>query len=60
MFETLTHRTIYESPWVNLHVDKMKTPDGTIIEAMHTIEIVKKAVGAIVLNEASELSLIHI
>src|SRR4051812_15229677 len=49
--ERLTRRVVYESPWVNLHVDKIRTASGRVIEEMHVVDVEDDGV-AVVLEDA--------
>ena len=57
--EQLGRRTIYESDWVNLHVDRVRMPAGLIVEAHHVLDFPFEAVAALVENERDELLLIR-
>ena len=45
--ELLQRTTIYQSEWVNLFVDKVKFPNGLIIERHHLLDFERKAVMAV-------------
>lgn len=42
--ETLERTLIYQSPWVNLYVDKVQFPNGSIIEKHHLLDFDHQAV----------------
>lgn len=44
----LARRTLYASPWVNLHVDRVAFPGGQIIEQHHALTFDKEAVAVLV------------
>ena len=43
----LARDVIYESPWVNLYLDKVKFPSGLVIEKFHLLDFPRSAVVAI-------------
>ena len=47
----LARETIYESPWVNLYLDKVKFPNGLVIEKYHLLDFPRAAVTVIVEND---------
>lgn len=55
----LSRTVIYESPWVNLYVDKVVFPDGAIIEKHHYLDFHKEAAACVVENEVGEVLLIQ-
>ena len=55
----LARKTIYDSEWIRVHVDRVAFPAGRIVEAHHCVEFVKKGVGAVVTNGAGDLLLIR-
>ena len=44
----LSRKEIYQSPWVNLYVDKVQMPNGTILDQYHRFEFPYPAVMAII------------
>lgn len=40
----LGRRTIYTSPWVNLHRDDVRLPDGSVIDGHHVVEFPRPSV----------------
>lgn len=58
--ERISRRTIYENPWVNLHVDKVRYPDGKVLEEYHSIEFPRSAVGTVIENERDEIVLVNL
>jgi len=55
----LSRTTIYESSWINLHIDKVRFPDGRLIDKHHYLDFPKTSVAALVENDNSELLLIQ-
>ena len=53
----LSRKTIYQSDWVNLHLDKVEFPDGRIIDKMHVIDYPIEAVGVVVVNNEGSILL---
>ena len=49
--ERLSRSTIYESPWVNLYLDKVKFPNGLVIEKYHLLDFPRAAVVVLAENE---------
>ena len=49
--ERLSRDIIYQSPWVNLFLDKVKFPNGLVIEKFHLLDFPHAAVIAIVEND---------
>lgn len=45
--QALSHRVIYTSPWVNLYVDRVQLPNGSIREAQHVVDFETHAVLAL-------------
>ena len=46
--ERLARRVIYESPWVNLYVDKVRFPNGLVMEDHHLLDFPCGAAAALV------------
>ena len=53
--ERLARKIVYESPWVNLYLDKVKFPNGHVIDEFHLLDFSHEAVTAIVENESGKL-----
>ncbi len=49
--ERLSRNTVYESPWVNLYLDKVKFPNGLVIENYHLLDFPCAAVTMIAEND---------
>lgn len=59
MPERLARTAIYENPWVNLYVDKVRFPGGRVIEEHHVLEFDKEAVAVIVENQQGDILFVH-
>lgn len=57
--ERLNRKVIYESDYVCLYADKVKLPNGYIIEKYHQIHYPHEAVSIVVFNEKDEVLLIQ-
>jgi ADP-ribose pyrophosphatase len=55
----LSRTVIYESPWVNLYVDKVRLPGGRIVEKHHFLDFEKEAVAVLVQNAQGQILLVH-
>lgn len=53
--ERLSRTTVYESPWIKLHLDQVKFPNGYIIEKYHLLDFPHDSVGILMENEAGEV-----
>ncbi|HSO11263.1 MAG TPA: NUDIX hydrolase [Anaerolineales bacterium] len=53
--ERLSRDIIYQSPWVNLYLDKVKFPSGLVIEKFHLLDFPHAAVTAIVENDLGNI-----
>lgn len=54
----LDRKTIYESKWINLFVDKVQMPSGKIIEKYHQLDYPNESVVALLLNSRNEICFI--
>jgi ADP-ribose pyrophosphatase len=54
----LSRRTVYESDWISLHLDRVVFPDGKLIPEYHMVHT-RNAVAVLVENEAGELLFEH-
>jgi len=59
MFKQIERKTIYQSEWVNVLVDKVEMPTGQIIEKQHILDIRNSVVG-VVLNPSNEILLVQV
>ncbi len=57
--QRLSSQTIYESDWVSLYADRVRMPDGSIIERYHRLHIPQQSVGLAVVNDSGDLLLIR-
>jgi ADP-ribose pyrophosphatase len=53
--ERLSRKVVYQSPWVNLYLDKVRFPNGLVIEKFHLLDFPHDAVTAIVENEVGKV-----
>lgn len=53
----LERTTLYESPWVTLHRDRVMMPNGHLIEQYHVIDLGHGAVAVLVENSEGEILL---
>jgi len=58
--ERLERREIYRSRWVNLFVDRVRFPNGTIIPEHHLLDFDHPAVMAIVQNQAGQYLMVKV
>ncbi|MCC6298080.1 MAG: NUDIX hydrolase [Anaerolineales bacterium] len=58
--ERLSRNVIYQSPWVNLYLDKVKFPNGLVIDEFHLLDFPRAAVTAIVEDDAENIVLARI
>jgi ADP-ribose pyrophosphatase len=56
----LARSVIYEHPWVNLYVDRVRLPHGRIVEKHHVLEFDWPAVAALVENDQGQVLLVHV
>lgn len=55
----LNRKTIYESDWINLYIDKMEMPSGDIIEKYHQLDYPKESVSVLCINQNQEICLVR-
>lgn len=53
--ERLSRDVIYQSQWVNLYLDKVKFPNGLVIEKFHLLDFPRGAVTAIMENDSGDI-----
>ena len=58
-WKVLRRRTIYDSPWVRLHRDDVRLPDGSVIDGHHVVDIPRPAVGVIPVGSDGRVLLIQ-
>ncbi len=56
----LARRTVYESPWVNLYLDKVEFSNGCVIEPFHLLDFDRAAVAVLMENPAGDVILARI
>ena len=55
----LDRKIIYESDWVSLYADKVKMPNGFIIDTYHKLHYPHESVSVVIVNEKEEILLIQ-
>lgn len=58
-WQVLKRVTVYDSPWVRVHRDDVRLPDGTVIDGHHVVEIPRPAVGVIPIGADGRVCLIE-
>ena len=58
--ERLSREIVYQSPWVNLYLDKVKFPNGFVIEKFHLLDFPSAAVTAIMENDSGNIIFVRI
>jgi len=58
--ERLERMVIYQSRWVNLYVDRVRFPDGHIIEAHHLLDFERPSVVAHVMDEVGQILFVEV
>ena len=58
-WQVLRRETIYDSPWVRLHRDDVRLPDGTVIEGHHVVEYPRPAVCVVPVGDDGRILLIE-
>ena len=58
--ERLSRKIVYESPWVNLYLDKVKFPNDFVIDEFHLLDFSRAAVAAIVEDNIGNIILARI
>ena len=58
--QTLSRTTIYTSPWVNLHVDRVQLPTGHILERYHLLDFPNPAVAVLLEDSQGRLAFVRI
>ena len=56
----LGRETVFESDYLNLHIDRVRQPNGAIIECFHYVEYPRPAVGIVVENDLGEVALCRV
>ena len=58
--QILARTTVYQSRWVNLHVDKVRFPNGRVIEQHHLLDFDHPAVMAIVRDDKGNYLMVKV
>jgi 8-oxo-dGTP pyrophosphatase MutT (NUDIX family) len=58
-WEVLRRVTVYDSPWVRLHRDDVRLPDGSVIDGHHVVEVPAPAVGVVPVGDDGRILLIE-
>jgi ADP-ribose pyrophosphatase len=58
--ERLSRETIFESEYLRLHLDRVRQPNGCIIERFHFVEYPHPAVGVVVENDLGQVVLCRV
>ncbi len=58
--QRLARRTVYESEWVNLYLDRVKFPNGQVMENFHLLEFPNAAVAMLAENGEGALILVKV
>ncbi|MGD0461063.1 MAG: NUDIX hydrolase [Tepidisphaeraceae bacterium] len=58
-WQVLRRVTVYDSPWVRLHRDDVRLPDGSVIEGHHVVEVPAPAVGVVPVGDDGRILLIE-
>lgn len=56
----LSRETIFESEYLRLHIDRVRQPNGFIIERFHNVEYPRPAVGVVVENDRGQVVLCRV
>lgn len=59
MPERIDRKLIYESDWITLYSDKVKMPDGQIINTYHKLHYPYESVSIVIVNEKNEILMIQ-
>lgn len=58
--ERLSRETLFESEYLRLHLDRVRQPNGFIIEKFHYVEFPRPAVGVVVENAQGQVALCRV
>lgn len=58
-WQVLRRRTIYDSPWVRLHRDDVRLPDGSVIDGHHVLDYPRPAVCVVPAGDDGRVLLIE-
>jgi len=51
---------VYQSPWVNLYVDRVRFPNGRVIEHYHLLDFEHSSVVAVVENDEGDVLFVRV
>lgn len=57
--QALEKRVIYESRWMTLYSDRVRMPDGFVIEAYHRVHLPEESVCVVIVNARNQVLLIR-
>ncbi len=55
----LGRKTIYKSDWVELYSDRVKMPDGSVLESYHKLHYPHESISVVIVNEKDEILMIR-
>ena len=58
--ERLSRNIVYQSTWVNLYLDKVKFPNGHVIEKHHLLDFPRTAVAVIMENDLGHIVFVSV
>jgi 8-oxo-dGTP pyrophosphatase MutT (NUDIX family) len=58
-WQVLKRTTIYDSPWVRLHRDDVRLPDGSVIDGHHVVDFPGPAVCVVPIDAAGRILMIE-
>jgi 8-oxo-dGTP pyrophosphatase MutT (NUDIX family) len=58
-WQVLRRTTIYDSPWVRLHRDDVRLPDGSVIDGHHVVDFPQPAVCVLPIGDDGRILLIE-
>ena len=58
-WQVLRRVTVYDSPWVRIHRDDIRLPDGSLIDGHHVVDVPRPAVGVIPVGDDGRILLIE-
>ena len=58
--ERLLRTIVYRSPWLNLYVDKVRFPNGHVVERHHLLDFERQSVVAFVENDEDKVLLVRV
>lgn len=58
--ERLARKTIYESDWVNLYVDRVRFPNGSVVDDFHMLDFPHAAVAMLAENAEGAIPFVQV